>query len=116
MGWTLIQIRHLFTGLFNESASDQGQWWTYYIDHQDEIQLDVCCELFIPLHQLHENEVSVDREHMKVYSLNTNSYPFVVHGNGDGKLLYKKIYNELFKSKSAKRFALPIDATIVSPQ
>lgn len=84
-------------------TSDQGQLITYYVDHQDEIQLDFFCEFFFPLTYIEKNELVIDVEDKVVKCLLTETTPFVIHGNGHGKPMYQKIYNKLFGEKKSKK-------------
>lgn len=80
-----------------ENQSDQGQLIQYYVKHTDEIQLDYECELFFTLHQIDPSEYSINKRDKNVTCLITNTVPCVIHGNGDGKTAYQRIFNTLFK-------------------
>jgi hypothetical protein len=97
MGYS-CSLKHILNSMppIIENQSDQKQITAYYLDHQSEILLDNQCDLFLTLCKISEEEIQIDKSRKVVHSLTTNTTPILIHGNGPGKPLYQKIYNELF--------------------
>lgn len=83
----------------DESTSDQGQLWDFYMKHPDDIVIDYYANLFLTLQGVAVREISIDIENRSIHYLPTGTTPIVVHGNGDGKPFYQNMYDKMFKRK-----------------
>lgn len=78
---------------------DQGQMTLYYFKHRDQFYLDYYCHLFLPLHGVTKKDLKLNVKSRSVYCRITKSTPCLVHGNGQSKRFYQRIYDVLLKKK-----------------
>ncbi len=80
-----------------DETDDQGLLTALFLHRPYEFGLDYFCDLFLTFSQVEKNQIAIEEQ--GVLSLETNSRPCVVHGNGSGKWLYQYVYDELFKEE-----------------
>ena len=86
----------------DETTSDQGQLWDYFMKYQTgakKIFLDHCADLFLTLQSVDLDEVAINADEGCIHYLPTGTTPIVVHGNGDGKPYYQHLYDRLFGTR-----------------
>ena len=75
------------------TADDQGEFWHYFLNHQNECTLDYKCSIFQCLHDVDiDNDFLIDNKRLINKEFNTK--PLFLHGNGtDGKYKLNKLYD-----------------------
>jgi len=84
-----------------EETDDQGLFLIYHLYYPERFHLDHYCKLFLTLRQTRESEIYIDPIEKNVKCLLTGTTPCIVHGNGrEGRIIYHKIYDQLFPAKN----------------
>lgn len=85
------------------TVCDQQQTTLHYLNREKLFVLDHYCEIFLPLWNVEEDEISIDKENHLVNFLTTGTTPAVIHANGHSFKIYNKVYGKLIKGKKINK-------------
>lgn len=93
-------IKYLLDELapIDDEIEDQGLLSALYLHQPYTMKLDYMADLFLSLYQVELNQIALEDRHVR--SLETQTWPCVVHGNGPAKWLYQHIYDQMFKDQT----------------